>query len=475
MVSTIGEIVVLSGTGTTEACDHTRYMTFQLLISFLQVVFETTRAAKICVEKFNQATKMGNLMTVFTDPLGKERQGYIDEKVYGIPRRQVDYRSDFNPKPEVYVEPSERSHTPHIPTGQTPHISTQTPYLSHDPNLPNEYGEYPEENYQDNSGHLEHPQYPQQEGLENHNHGHPPTNDRLREPEQMPYENGYREEEERLNMDNRRRDRDHFTNRDDGKMRDLYNERDQGKLNRYDSRDDRRGNYHNRRDRDNRDYNRDRDRYRDRDRDRDRGERRYDRRDDRRDEWDKARDSQDNRSRDRDSRYGRGQTISRHGRDSEQHREPLNIRPNQTETEIDRHLELNILRDIDKLRSRLEEQPSASLESTDSHIHPQDQHGGESETLTADASPAEDTSPAADPGGLDLDSRIMMMLNQNKDLAGFGAPEPVAPSDAVPAPMMPLDPQTGQPPPVMPHQAHYPPGAPIEGQYSSELKLINIM
>ena len=419
---------------------------------------------------------MGNLMTVFTDPLGKERQGYIDEKVYGIPRRQIDYRSDFNPKPEVYVEPSEMSHTPHIPTGQTPHMPTQTPHiptqtpcLSHDPNLPNDLGEYPEESHHDMTGGFQesHPGHPHG-AFEELNHGQWPFNSRLQEPEPPPsHKNGYREEEVRVNADNRRRARDYFTSRDEGKFRDLYNDRDRGKLGRHDSRDDRRGSYHDRRDRDNRDYDRDRDRDRNRFRDRERDrERRYDRRDD----WDRARESLDTRNRDRDSRYGRGQTISRHGRDAEHHREPPPQKANHAETEIDRRLELDILRDIDKLRSRLEEQPVSTPESSDSQPAPVEQPPEALETPNADASPAADNdSPAGEPGGLDLDSRIMMMLNQNKDLAGFGAPEPVAVSDSVPPPvMMPLDPQTGLLPPGLPPQAHYPPAA-LDGQYQSEL------
>lgn len=59
----------------------------------------------MCIERFDQTTKMGNLMTVFTDPLGKERQSHIDEKVYGIARRGSEYSSTELP-PAALNEPA---------------------------------------------------------------------------------------------------------------------------------------------------------------------------------------------------------------------------------------------------------------------------------------------------------------------------------------------------------------------------------
>lgn len=36
-----------------------------------QAVFVSSKSAKICAEKLNQTSKMGNIMTVYVDPGGK--------------------------------------------------------------------------------------------------------------------------------------------------------------------------------------------------------------------------------------------------------------------------------------------------------------------------------------------------------------------------------------------------------------------
>lgn len=37
----------------------------------LQVVYSSSKAAKLCAEKLNRTSKMGNIMNVFVDTLGK--------------------------------------------------------------------------------------------------------------------------------------------------------------------------------------------------------------------------------------------------------------------------------------------------------------------------------------------------------------------------------------------------------------------
>lgn len=409
---------------------------------------------------------MGNTMTVFTDPLGKERQGYIDEKVYGIPRRQVDYKTDFNPKPEIYVEPSniptERSNTPHIPSGLTPHVP-------HDAHMQNDYGEYSDhegQGYQEGLDDLHNDHLQQPISTTDYNHKQLPpehlnhvaypdkrVDDRTR------YGNGHREELDRTDRDHRYKDmrdyrRDH---RDDhNTSRDLYNDRDRDR-NRYGRRDSIR---------DNRDSDRGSKRGDDRvaDRGNDRGG--YnDRRDRIRDRYDgRRRDdrgSLDSRSRDRDSErhYGRGQTISRHGRDSPHHREPLPSRTNHQHSELDQHLGRD-LRDREP-EEVAQSQPPPELEPVLNNE-------------TAECTPQdEDNSPSAEAGALDLDSRIMMMLNLNKDLAGFGAPEPViAPSGESSAAAAVLESQL--PAGVPPQSSQYPSSGPpvppsLDASYASKL------
>ena len=43
-----------------------------------KVVFQSERAARECCSAFNQKTKMGNVMTVFLDTMGRERAKMID-------------------------------------------------------------------------------------------------------------------------------------------------------------------------------------------------------------------------------------------------------------------------------------------------------------------------------------------------------------------------------------------------------------
>ncbi|CAH1801412.1 unnamed protein product [Owenia fusiformis] len=51
-----------------------------------KVMFESTKSARMCVEKFDQTSKMGNIMTVFLDTMGKERQKIIQSLIADKPQ-----------------------------------------------------------------------------------------------------------------------------------------------------------------------------------------------------------------------------------------------------------------------------------------------------------------------------------------------------------------------------------------------------
>ncbi|KAK7487946.1 hypothetical protein BaRGS_00020847 [Batillaria attramentaria] len=54
-----------------------------------KVVYSSSKAAKMCVEKLNRTSKMGNIMNVFIDTFGKERQRLIEEKLVERPKIEV--------------------------------------------------------------------------------------------------------------------------------------------------------------------------------------------------------------------------------------------------------------------------------------------------------------------------------------------------------------------------------------------------
>ncbi|KAL8576109.1 hypothetical protein ACOMHN_001459 [Nucella lapillus] len=51
-----------------------------------KVVYSSSKASKLCVEKLNRTSKMGNIMNVFVDTFGKERSKLIEEKVAERPK-----------------------------------------------------------------------------------------------------------------------------------------------------------------------------------------------------------------------------------------------------------------------------------------------------------------------------------------------------------------------------------------------------
>jgi len=346
-------------------------------------VFETTRAAKLCVEKYNQTSKMGMTMTVFTDPLGKERQGYIDENVYGIPRRQTDYIHNDYPL-EVNAQPTI--------------IPIDDPSTQHTPHIPMNPEGFDESNGSESATfHRAHPEEHKQFGNDGHYSDQSPS--------QYNGEWERRESRDMRNSGDHIRDRGRYDKRtrpayDDYRKRDHSRERrrDWGREDRYwdDSRDDRRSDMR-------RDTDRDRDSYHDRGRshhdDRGRGRRRDDR------GWgDRGRDRRDS-DYSHDSR-DRGRRNSEYSRDLDK---------------------------SNRERSRKERErrkdPDYDRSVSDAEIRPEE---GTEEG-------------AADAGALDLDSRIQMMLNQSKALVGFGSPEhvPSVPPPPHPPAAAPMEPVPG--------------------------------
>lgn len=388
----------------------------------LQVVFETTRSAKACVDKFDQTNKMGNTMTVFTDPLGKERQSYIDEKVYGIPRRQVDYPSEFIPRPEVYVEPpepmAERTHTPHIPTEQP-----VLPSHSDQDDIPMEEDPHPDDYVDSDFPYSGDP------------HFHPPHEPYNKHSEGFPT-NGCIDYNHQPNPGGRHWGGHHREFADEHSRGGYYNSNREFHQHS-------RGDYHP----NDRFYNRNSDMY-DRRMPPDRpphfvphkqlhgsadGERGYIGRSYRNDP---------SRGDNRDARYSN--PPPEHYREANFYPPP----PSHEEAAHDRRsrLETSSSSEPPAHEARQEPVPVDNNRVTDS-----DSEGESSQDEHQPSTPVEEE--AVEPAALDLDSRIQMMLNQNKDLAGFGAPEPVtatpAESVAPPPPInMPLEPQTSMAPPI---------------------------
>ncbi|XP_063397090.1 histone-lysine N-methyltransferase SETD1B-like [Mytilus trossulus] len=52
-----------------------------------KAVFVSSKSAKICAEKLNQTSKMGNIMTVYVDPGGKERTKLVDDVLSDKPKK----------------------------------------------------------------------------------------------------------------------------------------------------------------------------------------------------------------------------------------------------------------------------------------------------------------------------------------------------------------------------------------------------
>lgn len=396
------------------------------------MVFETTRSAKACVAKFDQTNKMGNTMTVFTDPLGKERQGYIDEKVYGIPRRQVDISSEFIPRPEVYVDQPavhlDNTHSPHVPTEHPPlpPPAEQEDCYSDDSNaahdrhstlsMPDDYLEpdsdyfssrEPRSNHRYSSKDIEFTDEERSESSRQRwNRGH--SRDPIRDHPRDKYMNSHWPPQ-------------HMPDRD---MLPSY---------------DQRGN----------------DRF--------------------------ANSRTDYSGHDRVSRYARGHHANRHFQDPEHFWEKEFHHSHHTERDRNRHLYLDTGPPMSNRHSyeQMHEPPPSrhQVQSVPEHvlheraISGKDQLSHEQTPPVRGASPKEpcdeshvpsddealpnaeqsDTPVVETPSEsapLDLDSRIQMMLNMNKDLAGFGAPEPVPASPVEPAPPAPLEPPMNRPPPI---------------------------
>ena len=385
-------------------------------------------------------------MTVFTDPLGKERQGYIDEKVYGIPRRQVDFPSEFIPRPEVYVEPpvpmAEHTRTPLVATDQPP--------------MPTENDH---EEYHGEEDHEEYLPEPTDEYVDQEPSGyHPPHEHNKRYDD---YGNGYIDYEHKSLSGSQRWDRDYYRDSGRDRPRDHYDSRHYHR--------DSRGRHMN---------HRDRDMY-ERGVPTDRHDRRF------RDRYDDG----DYRTRDRDNRYSRGHTSSRHDRDTERYSPP---RPSHLDREYDydrrshieygRSLSERATREPvppvhDHVSSVLDGPPRILQHPLHESLPPGHIAGveepAESDSQEEVSQGEEEQAPEAapTPATLDLDSRIQMMLNQNKDLAGFGAPEPVTATPTEPAPppvIMPLEPQV--PPPVGYGGMH--PTPPIDPGYAGSKYII---
>ncbi|XP_074640812.1 uncharacterized protein LOC141898676 [Tubulanus polymorphus] len=80
-----------------------------------QVVFCSTRAARTCVERLNNTAKMGNVMTVFVDVMGKIRDTVVNELIAQQDRPRSDEKSaekQKNVKPAFVKKDRERPRTP---------------------------------------------------------------------------------------------------------------------------------------------------------------------------------------------------------------------------------------------------------------------------------------------------------------------------------------------------------------------------
>ncbi|KAK6190153.1 hypothetical protein SNE40_002081 [Patella caerulea] len=148
-----------------------------------KVLFTSSKAAKSCVDKLNQTSKMGNIMTVILDTMGKERQVVIetligDRKIGDEDKKREAYdpgdnEFDFGhrkPKIEVYPTPqSETSFSSHSDLGYI----TATPSLipNTEPAFNVGYG------YDTPSDNLNHQNVPQNYGYSAEPYNQPYTED----------------------------------------------------------------------------------------------------------------------------------------------------------------------------------------------------------------------------------------------------------------------------------------------------------
>ncbi|KAK3592640.1 hypothetical protein CHS0354_034716 [Potamilus streckersoni] len=63
-----------------------------------KVLFTSSKAARQCVDKLNSTSKMGNIINVFIDTLGKERQRLINEVLEGKPKMLRPPSPSFDPR-----------------------------------------------------------------------------------------------------------------------------------------------------------------------------------------------------------------------------------------------------------------------------------------------------------------------------------------------------------------------------------------
>ncbi|WAR03387.1 SE1BA-like protein [Mya arenaria] len=90
-----------------------------------QVVFTSSKAAKACAAKLNQTSKMGNIMEVYVDQLGTERQKVIDSILENKPKVQMQKPPSpkIDPRTGLPLDISNALHidhdTPVIPLQQT--------------------------------------------------------------------------------------------------------------------------------------------------------------------------------------------------------------------------------------------------------------------------------------------------------------------------------------------------------------------
>lgn len=359
-------------------------------------------------------------MTVFTDPLGKKRQSYIDEKVYGIPRRMVDYRNELPALSEPAVIPINEQPT------QTPGINLSTS-LHHRPPDNTVQDEIPSENYHDTNQHR-HGHY-QDVPIERHVEPRVKTDEMYSNLSRNDnnYRSEYRNHRGSANEPtNEGRDRSRRLNTHDrGKNENRRDQRtDQRERDHRDSRDFRRNDYNKMLDRDR--YNRDHDHH-------------------------NNRDTRGGHHRDRhgfDDKNTRGRGSDKF---SDSRQSGSDFRYNERRKYDDNHK-----RDSYKSNSR----PRTPKLDEDSSSNTADA------TAEAPKPPEEDLldsmSNTESSEALDLDSRLQMMLNRSRDLANFGPadisalPTPTANVNASTTPVLDEEPSN------LPQVPNYPPPLPTE-------------
>lgn len=60
-----------------------------------KIVFSQSKAARACVDKLHRTSKMGNIMNVLLDTMGKERQRLIDQRMCERPRLEIEPRHNM--------------------------------------------------------------------------------------------------------------------------------------------------------------------------------------------------------------------------------------------------------------------------------------------------------------------------------------------------------------------------------------------